>query len=170
MTADPQSPEALIERTNERWFVLHGLLANLADEDKERPLTDGWSAKVHLAHLTAWEESLLALLSGANRAEAMGIPHDLWATHDNDAINRVIAERSDRLPLGAVVARAEAVHAMVLATLGKMTRTDLDRPYSYYQPGGPAGSDGPVVGWIHGNTWEHYDEHIGWLEAGLSER
>ena len=51
--------------------------------------------------------------------------------------------------------------------LNSMTQADLEMPYSHYQPDDLPYNGNPVGGWVHGNTWDHYNEHIGWLEAGL---
>ena len=42
-------------------------------------------------------------------------------------------------------------------------------PYSHYQPGAPPYNDQPVIGWIAGNTFGHYEEHIEWLHSLLAE-
>jgi hypothetical protein len=44
-----------------------------------------------------------------------------------------------------------------------MTDEDLQRPYSHYQPNDPPHNPAPVLGWITGNTNEHYEEHSSWL-------
>ena len=169
MADEPLTKEALLARIHNRWQALHSLLGRLSAPEKEQPIGDGWSAKVHRAHLTAWETSLLALLQRKNRGDEMGIPRDVWDEHDTDAINQIIAERSVARPLSEIEAESEQVHAELLAHLQGMSQEDLEKPYSHYQPDA-ADRDQVVVGWVHGNTWDHYDEHIGWLEQGLSAR
>lgn len=42
---------------------------------------------------------------------------------------------------------------------------DLFRTYSYFQPDEPGEDSGrPIIAWIIGNTYEHYDEHRAWIE------
>ena len=117
MADEPRTKEALIARIHDRWEALQTLLGRLSDGEKEQPLGDGWSAKVHLAHLAAWETSALALLEGKNRGDEMGVPRDVWDGHDTDAINGVIAERSVGRPLAEVEAEAKATHDRLLARL-----------------------------------------------------
>jgi hypothetical protein len=167
MSDPPTTKPELLALIDERWAVLQGLLGKLSDDDMERPLGDGWSAKGHLAHLALWERSLMGLLRKQDRAEAMGIPAQLWAGHDTDAINNFVVERSNARPLEDVVAESDRTHQELVSLLHSITQEDLEKPYSHYQPEDLPYSSNPVGGWVHGNTWDHYNEHIGWLEAGL---
>ena len=49
-----------------------------------------------------------------------------------------------------------------------MSDADLRKPYSHFQPKDPE-KKGPVIGWVAGNTYEHYAEHIGWIDQLLKE-
>jgi hypothetical protein len=164
---EPTTKPELLARIDERWGTLQALLTKLAPAEQERPLGDGWSAKVHLAHLALWERSLMGLLRKQDRGEAMGVPAELWSGHDTDAINNFVAERSLKRSLSEVTQESAQVHAELTEMLRSMPQEDLEKPYSHYQPSDPPHNPAPVVGWVHGNTWDHYNEHIGWLEAGL---
>jgi len=163
----PTTKPALLARINERWDALQALMGGLSDAEMENPLGDGWSAKVHLGHLAAWENSLLGLLQKRDRGAAMGVPADLWAKHDETATNGYIAARTEAQPLTEVRSHSVETHAALMAQLEAMSQEDLEKPYSEYAPGDPPYNAHPVGGWVHGNTWDHYNEHIGWLEAGL---
>lgn len=168
----PDTPAAgpeLLHRIESRWGALQALLAALTPSQLRAPLGDGWSAVVHAGHVAAWEASLAALLGKQDRAAAMGLPPAVWAVHDTDAINLFVAERTAALPVQDVLSSAVATHAGLIRLLESMSRDDLAGPYSEYQPDDLPYNPSPVVGWVHGNTWEHYDEHIGWLEAGLRD-
>lgn len=167
MSDEPTSKPELIARINERWDALQALVAKLDAAGMERPLGDGWSAKVHLAHVAAWERSLMGILRKGNRAEAMGLPQEVWDAHDLEATNGVLATSADHRPLDTVLAESAAIHATLMALLESLTQEDLEKPYSHYQPADLPFNPNPVVGWVHGNTWDHYNEHIGWLEAGI---
>ncbi len=150
-----------------RWQELLALVDGLDAEVLERPLGDGWPAKVHLAHITAWERSLLGILTRGSRAAAMGVPEDLWQGHDTDAINEFLAATAQGERAEAIRERMLETHAELAGVLQKLTDEDVAMPYSAYQPDDPPYNANPVGGWIAGNTWEHYEEHIGWLRAGL---
>lgn len=169
-TEKPQdlSTQKVLHRIGERWRELQSILASLRPDDWERPLGDGWPVKVHVAHLADWEDSLLALLRGESRAAAMGITEDVWQQHNTDSVNRILAERALKMTPGQCGARLERSHARMVVALEGMTDAQLRLPYSHYQPLDGAHNAQPVVGWVIGNTYEHFDEHIGWLRAGLT--
>ena len=170
MSDAPVAKPDILALIRARWEVLQTLVRSLSPADLEQPLGDGWSAKVHLAHIAAWEVSLAALLQKQDRAAAMGVAAAVWATDDVDAINQAIAERAAAQPVDSVLAAANQSHTDVVALLAAMSQEDFERPYAHYQPADSEVNPAPVVGWVHGDTWEHYDEHIGWLEGGLSAR
>lgn len=161
------SKAELLRRIEARWQKLQDLLDALVPADWERPLGDGWPVKVHVAHLADWEDSLLGLLEKGSRAAAMGIPDELWGRHDTDAVNQFMAERAMGVAAAESRERLERTHARVVSVIAGMTEAELLLPYSHYQAGDPPYDANPVVGWVVGNTFGHFDEHIGWLEAGL---
>ena len=168
MSDPPRTRTELLALIRERWEVLQSLLSKLTDADLEQPLGDGWSAKSHIAHLDAWEISLTSLLRKQDRGAAMGLPPGMWERHDLEEINAFLAKRAEGQSLQDVRASAAATHADVMQLLDSLTEEDLEKPYSHYQPFDPEPNPAPVAGWVHGDTWDHYNEHIGWLEAGLA--
>lgn len=164
---DDISVEELLRRIDSRWQKLQGLLGALTPADWERPLGDGWPVKVHVAHLAAWERSALGILNGASRPEAMGVPQDLWDRHNTDEINDHLANHAMELPAASARQELDESHQAIVARLSSMTVDELLKPYSHYQPDAPQIAE-PVIGWVVGNTFGHYDEHIEWLEAGLT--
>ncbi|MGE0600210.1 MAG: ClbS/DfsB family four-helix bundle protein [Dehalococcoidia bacterium] len=167
MTEPPRTKPELLILIRERWGALQSLVSALGGDEVDEPLGDGWSAKVHVAHIAAWERSLMALLRKQDRGAAMGLAPEVWASHDTDAINAVIAEESVGMPAEEVIEDATRVHGELMALIDSLSQEDLEKPYSEYQPGDLPYNGNPVGGWVHGNTWDHYNEHIGWLEAGL---
>lgn len=166
----PPAKAELLDRIDASWTKLNRIVAGL-DEGQLTTLRDtsGWTIKDHLAHLTAWEQSLLALLEGRDRAKAAGIEE---ATDDMDVDdeNAIIQRRNADRPLADVTDAFHRSHQAVMARLNAMSDVDLLRSYAHYQPNDPAAPDEAVVGWIIGNTCEHYDEHIGWIGDMLAEQ
>ena len=127
---------------------------------------DGWSVKDHLAHIGAWEHSLLALIEGRDRLAGMGL-HDP-VDENTDAVNDAVWKlHRNQTPEQALKYFRDS-HTQLLAALGKLSDADLDKPYGHYQAADPD-EKRPVVGWVAGNTYEHYAEHIGWINQLLSE-
>jgi uncharacterized damage-inducible protein DinB len=126
---------------------------------------DGWTVKDHLVHIAAWEHSLLALIEGHDREKAMGLPE---AVDGIDNVNEAVRKLHETdTPEEALVYFRDS-HARLVAALGKLSDADLEKPYSHYQPK-DSDEKRPVVGWVAGNTYEHYAEHIGWINHLLSE-
>lgn len=46
-----------------------------------------------------------------------------------------------------------------------MSDDDLRLPYNHYQPNEPrdANDNRPALDWVAGNTYDHYAEHIDWI-------
>jgi uncharacterized damage-inducible protein DinB len=126
---------------------------------------DGWTVKDHLTHIAAWEHSLLALIEGHDRERAMGLSEAVdGIDNENEAIRKLHENETEDVAL----AHFRDSHARLVSALGKLSDADLQKPYSHYQPTDP-NEKRPVVGWVAGNTYEHYAEHIDWINQLLSE-
>jgi len=144
------------------WDELNALIDSLGPDGLSVTGADGWAVKDHLVHIAAWELSLLGLLQGADRRSAMGVP---GADEATDAINAAVwALHSGKTPEQALAFFRET-HGSLMRKLGTLSDADLQRPYNHYQPNDrrDASDNRPVVDWVAGNTWEHYAEHIGWI-------
>lgn len=126
---------------------------------------DGWTVKDHLAHIAAWERSLLALIEGHDRDSAMGLSEPVEGIDNvNEAIRQLHATDTADEALGYF----RDSHARLVGALGKLSDADLEKPYSHYQPS-DQDEKRPVIGWVAGNTYEHYAEHVGWMNQLFSE-
>ena len=144
------------------WDDLNALIDSLGPLGLTTTGPDGWAVKDHLVHIAAWELSLLGLLDGVDRRSAMGVP---GADEETDAINAAVwALHGSKTPEQALAFFREA-HASMMRKLGTLSDADLQRPYNQYQPNDPRdpSDNRPVVDWVSGNTWEHYAEHVGWI-------
>ena len=75
---------AYIERD---WAAINKFFDSLTESqltDVRNP--DGWSAKDHIAHLTAWENSVIYFLQGKPRHEGLGIPEEVYLHDDIDKL------------------------------------------------------------------------------------
>ena len=159
------APNGVIDPIEKSWQQLTTLVDSLGPDGLTQTGSDGWAVKDHLAHLAAWEASLIALFEGGDRGKAMGIA----ATGDEmtDELNAAIWKlHHDQSPEDAV-AYFRQTHEQLLRVLGKLSDEDLQRPYNDYQPNDPRSPDDnrPAMDWVAGNTWEHYDEHREWIQA-----
>jgi uncharacterized damage-inducible protein DinB len=167
--AEPvRSLAGAVERASQRWGTLLALIEPLPADEFVRSRPDGWSVRDHVVHVTAWERSLLALLLGQSRPQAIGLTDEEEAALELDDINARILARAAHLSPAEVRQQSAETHAELMQMLRSLTDADVNLPYSHYQPGPGENAERPVFGWIAGNTFEHYEEHIGWLrQAGV---
>jgi hypothetical protein len=160
---EPVTTANLLRHINEDWQALQTWLATLSDAQLTQ-FTDpqGWTVQDHLVHLARWETALLGMLNGQSKRETMEIDEQTWANGD-DAINAVIQQRYHGLSLAEARAMSHDIHAQVVAKIAAMSDTDVLRPYRDFQPGSE--NDAPIWGWIVGDTFMHYREHLPWMQA-----
>jgi hypothetical protein len=129
---------------------------------------DGWTIKDHIAHLTAWENSVVYFFQGQPRHAGLGIAEAIYLAADIDATNAVIFQAHRDDPLAAVLERFKTVHAQVMSLLEPLTDEDLAQPYVHYLPYEPGeGAGPPAMNVVYGNTSNHYREHHAWIEQML---
>jgi hypothetical protein len=157
------------ERVVNGWDHLAELVDSLGTDELAMSGSDGWAVKDHLAHIAAWERSLLAIFEGADRIKAMGLP---GGEMDTDEINRAVWELNRNRSQEDALAYFRDTHANLVRKLDSMSDADFDLPYAHYQPSANSDDDGdrPVVAWVAGDTYEHYFEHIDWIRALISQR
>ena len=163
----PTNRDELMEMVTTSRAELERLVGEFSPGRLEVAGSTGWAAKDHMAHVAAWEKSLMALLHGEDRGKALGIEAE--DKLDADQINEIIFERHKLEPLADVIEDFHTTHQRTLRKLESMTWDDLNLPYSHYQPNVPPHNPRPVGYWVSGNTYAHYDEHVEWLEALLEE-
>lgn len=161
----PTAKMALIRQLEKHWSELTTFVAGLSLEQLERHDAAGWTIKDHLAHLIPWAAGIAALLNRQPRWLAMGLDAPP-AEGEIDAINAQFhAHRADQ-PLHTVLIELTQTHHQMLGMLAKLTDADLHQTYSHYQPDEPGDeSDAPILYWVEGNTWAHYQEHLAWMRA-----
>jgi hypothetical protein len=167
----PQDTEELLARIAEGWAVLHQRIAPLSPAQLTTPGPDGgWSVKDHLAHLATWEGMLVALVEGKPIHTAFGTSRAEYAALEStDALNAVIAGQHRDESLEEVLQQQEETHAQVVAKIGALADEDLSKPITFFQPDDPDGPDErPVLVKIIGDTYEHYAEHLPWIEVILA--
>jgi uncharacterized protein (TIGR03083 family) len=166
MEEDAMTRKELVDRIERSWRELDDLAGTADDESLRAPVADGWTVKDHLVHLAAWEESLLALLEGRDRAAAMGAAG--MEDGGADTINAAVFEQHrDEAPDNALAGFRET-HRRLLERLDELSDEDLSRPYSHFQPG--TEDERPVCGWVAGNTFEHYAEHLSYIRPALKRK
>jgi len=155
MTADSDANvdrTALDERIRRSWEELQAAVGSLDDGQLTAPGPDGWSVKDHLAHLAAWEGYLASAMDGRDGPEGLGLPAD----HDRneEAINAALHARDAGRSADEVRRSMTDAHAAVVTRLRTLDQAELERS----------------IRSIEGNTWQHYDEHRGWIAELLASQ
>ncbi len=159
----PATMDELVERIRVSRDELEALTASVPADGFERESANGWSVRQQLLHLAAWESSVVGVLRGEPRGPAMRLdPVEFAGDWTADSINdRLLAIHGD-MPLAEVLAWFAEAHAQLLRQLATMSDADLQRPYDSFMSDQP-GVDAPIIRWVAGDSYEHFDEHIALL-------
>lgn len=147
--------------------LLDGLTLEQRTQIKD---VNGWSVKDHLAHIAAWERSVIAFLTGRPRHEALGISEDVYildlVSGEVDVANGAIFQQTKNKSLEEIQSDFEAVHDELMKLVAPLDDAALQLPYIHYLPDEPGDGEGPpAINVIYGNTAHHFREHYAWIEA-----
>ena len=160
MTDLPSTMAGLLDRMNTSRAELEAAIAAVPAAGFMAVGTNGWTVRDQLLHLAAWEASLLGILRGEPRGPAMGLDTRLFEGEWNvDVVNAAIIVQHSALSLGEVKEWFARAHEETLVHLAGFTDADLQRSFKEWQPF-PDSPDAPVIGWIEGDTYGHYAEHL----------
>lgn len=160
----PANTADLLEHIQRGWDKLWAAIDGLTPAQMETPDAGGWSIKDNLAHLTAWERyMLLHYLQDRPAGEGMGLD-DATAQSHYDVINAALFERNRDRSLDDVTESARSVHREVVDFLAGLPFDTLMRQMYEDDP-----EKRPVLAWVVGNTFGHYEEHMDAIQA-LVER
>jgi hypothetical protein len=152
------------------WAELQETLDGFSEEQMtERTDQVGWTVKDHLGHLVSWEEGIIALLRHEPRWEAMGVTTALAETRleakTEDELNQHMRDQMQTLSLAEIRERLRRANEALKSQVESMRAEDLLKGYSHFAPDEPGEETGrPVLGWVVGNSSEHYREHLPWIK------
>ena len=158
MTADEVRARVRSQRRE-----LVDLIATIDSAELSAPGPDGgWAIKDHLVHIGAWEHWLLALFERRDRLAAMGAE---GAGKTIDEVNGAVYEKHRHDTSDQARAYFDDAHDRLMAMLDTQSTEDFERPYNvFFQPAEGESSTQPVLVAVAANTYEHYDEHTGWIK------
>jgi hypothetical protein len=175
MTEESQEIEKLsrielLGRIDGAWTEFNHMLDGLsAAQRTDAHDGQGWRVKDHLTHIAAWEDSLLGLLEGRDRNQALGLGDADLRGMDFDQINALIQQKHAGLSYAEALELMHQSHERVRAAIAALSDEDLRRPYSHYQPNARHESAHlAVINWIAGNTYDHYAEHDDWIAEWIN--
>jgi hypothetical protein len=161
----PRDKASLLARIGSSRAALEDALERLSEAQLVAPGADGWAIKDHLIHIAAWERGIAALLRKQPRYAAMDVDRETYL-RGAEAINATLYARHRDDSLDVARGTYRAAHEDIVSAIEALSDGDLFETYSHYQADEPGKDSGaPIIGWIAGNTYEHYAEHQGWIEA-----
>lgn len=164
MTA-PATIDMVLDRIRTSRSDFDTAVARLTDEQFTASGAEGaWSVKDLVAHVATWEQGVTALLQHQPRFEAMGV-EDYSSSMDIDAVNQRLYEIHQNRPSNEVLAMAHEAHERAVAVITTLSDTDLQRPYRDFSDEDRPNSSEPIINWIAGDTYEHYEEHLPVVQA-----
>lgn len=151
----PQDKTELLQRIDYEWAALEHVIESLNEAQMTIPNAGGWSIKDNLAHLSVWEEFMrLHHLQNLSATEVLDIDEEIYQRGDENEENDIFWQRSQSRSLADVLADLHRIHAQVLADLTQIPFADL---MEQHYPDDPEAR--PLLWWVIGNTYEHYQEH-----------
>lgn len=167
----PQDKAELLRRVRERHAAMEALLVPLRAEQMTAPELDGgWSVKDSLAHLVEWETLLIDWVGKYRRGEEVKRWAEGFLIGEGDSeqqmhrFNAHLYEKNRDLPLEFVLASYRDMYAQVVALLDSLSEDEIFNP-AYF----PAREGRPLITLIAGNSYAHYDEHIGWIRHAFGQ-
>lgn len=134
--------------------------------DKSDPA--GWTALDHMAHVAAWERSVLFPLNGRSRHEGLGVTDEEFAM-DFDPLNEIVRAHTAGQPYDQVMANAREGHRATVDAVRDADLDDLWKPTTELCPDQrEQARSRPFIAVLMSDTSEHYDEHRGYIEKILA--
>jgi len=176
MSAKPTTVRELRARMDAGLAAFDAALSRLSEEQLTGPVDAvGWTVRDHLTHLAAWADGITAMIRGEDRWAAMGATPVIWEDEagqelDFDAINAQIAEQHRALTGAEARALVIVAHQRLAAEVDALADEQLAWPSNRFAT--PAVGDGstPIIDYIASDTYEHYAEHLPWIEAIVAGR
>lgn len=165
----PTTKQELARRFHARHAAMEKLLSALTPEQMTAPVLDGgWSVKDSLAHLVEWELSLLDAVDKYQRGQEVKRWADGFLVGEDDAAEQMhkynahLYEKNKPRPLNDVLDEFRATYLRVAALLNGLSESEIFDDTHFAARNGR-----PLITLIAGESYEHYDEHLGWIRQGF---
>ena len=170
---EPRTKTQVLAAIRDEHTQMEELLAGLAESELTAPLLDaGWSVKDSLAHLVAWEKLMLGWVESSMRGVQPVVytpefvaPDDKAQEEAGPRLNDHIFQENRERALDDVLADFRRTHEEVVKEIELLSEDDIFGPDRF-----PWRKGKPLLTTIAGNTYGHYEEHIGWIRAGVNPR
>lgn len=129
-------------------------IEGLTEEQMQEPgVSDSWSVKDIMFHISNWEAELVKLLWQAKQGQKPTTVH--FSNKSVDELNQAWYEEAKNRPLDRVMADFQAVRRQTIRRVDSFSEKDLNDPKRY-----PWLDDHPLWTWIAQDSFDHEAEHI----------
>ena len=162
--------DELIEQMEAAWQRLMDTMASRpVDAYTTNSDPAGWTALDHMAHVSAWERSVLSPLQGGTRHEALGLTDEQFAEPGFDEMNEIIRAQTQGHTYEQVMADARQVHEDLLDAVRSASVEELWQPTTELCPDQREQAQSrPFMEILMSDGCEHFDEHRGYIEKILA--
>jgi|WetSurMetagenome_2_1015567.scaffolds.fasta_scaffold171435_2 hypothetical protein len=164
-----QVRKRLLEDIDKSWKALQNHISRLS-ETQITTIHDnsGWSIHDHLAHLEAWENSVVFFLLGKPRYQGLGIEETIFNNGTIDEINIQIHNSHKEQSYTQLLDQLKSTHEKLISLISPLTDEELTKPIRSYHPETSNNDNRNVVDIIRDNSSGHYDEHLDWIKLIVS--
>ena len=153
----------LVRHTVDAWVQLTACVDALPDDLWTGP-TDaaGWTVKDHVAHVTAWDASLVRLLTdGTPRPESLRVSAAAWAG-GYGPVNEEIRQQGRHDSVDDVRTARDRTWRDVRALIARFSEDDLRQPATRF---GLEGDRGSLFDKLVDDLSTHYAQHLSCIQA-----
>jgi Protein of unknown function (DUF1706). len=160
----PKDKPELMSAIEREWKLLMDMAEKLTDKQMTTPDQGGWSPKDNLAHLSEWMKVLMGYhMDHRPSHEVLGVSTEAVKDWDFNIINALLFERNRNRSRQDVLVELKQVYEQLTAKLESMTFEDFMKPRHADDP-----EKRPLLGWILGDTTEHFSEHRETIEKTIN--
>jgi len=153
----------LVRHAGEAWERFTTYVDALPDDLWTGPIdTAGWTVKDHVAHVSAWDDSLVRLLTnGTPRPKSLRVSAAAW-TGGYGPANEEIRQHTRHDSIQIVRIARNRTWAEVQMLLAHFSDHDLQQPATRF---GLEGDRGSLFDKLADDLGVHYDQHLCWIRA-----
>jgi len=164
----PGDKSELMSAIKREWEALMHVVEKLDEVQMVTPDAGGWSPKDNLAHLAEWMRALMGYhMDRRPSHEVMNLSEEETKDWDFEVINKVLFERNKDRPSGDVLRELKRVYGELTEKLKSTPFEDLLKPRHPDDPWLYGERTQPLLGWVLGDTTEHFAEHRETIEKML---
>jgi hypothetical protein len=161
--AEQMDKASILDELRSKYVALEAILAPLDEAQMTKTGVIGdWSIKDILAHITAWQDRLLAWLHAARHNEEPTISGP-DSEEEMDRLNEQFYKENRSRPLADVLGGFRSSYLQIVEAVQAMPEEDLIDPHRFAWLNGDS-----LRQLVAGDTYDHYEEHRQQIEEWLA--